>query len=183
MVSLIVRLAALGREHQRQGGLSMKGVVAFDSVYGNTQKVAEVIADEIRNQGHEVTLLNLGSVVSASAEGDFLVVGSPTRMKRMTSRTKRFVKKASRKEFKGRPMAAFDTVLAPPADPEKREKAQKWTENGAGPKIAELAGNRGMKVFPEVLRAKVRDIKGPLTDDALDLSREFARRFAASLKT
>ncbi len=158
----------------------MKGIVAFDSVYGNTKKVAEAIAEEIKAQGHEAVLLDLGLAMRTNVDGDFLLVGSPTRMKRMTGRTKKFLRKA-KKNFAGKPMAAFDTIMAPPADPEKREQAKKWTENGAGPKIRDLAEKKGMKVFPEVLRAEVIDIKGPLTLYALDDSRAFVQRFLESL--
>lgn len=158
----------------------MKGVVAYDSVYGNTQKVAEALAEEIRAQGHEAELLNLSQVLRPRAEGDFLMVGSPTRMKRMTRRTKSFLKHAG-KAFAGKPFAAFDTILAVPSDPDKMEKARRWTEHGAGPQIRELAEQGGMKAFPEVLRAEVVDVHGPLRTGTLDKSREFARRFLASL--
>jgi len=162
------------------GGMDLKGVVAFDSVYGNTQRVAEAMAEEIRAQGHEVVVLNLGQVLRPDAEGDFLVVGSPTRMMRMTRRAKKFVKRAG-KTFAGKPVAAFDTIMAPPSDPEKREKAKRWTEHGAGPQLRELAEEEGMKTFPEVLRAEVVDVQGPLAPGTLDKSREFVRRFLASL--
>jgi len=38
-----------------------------------------------------------------------------------------------------------------------------------------------MKVHPEVLRAEVVGLKGPLAPDALDKSREFARRVIKDL--
>lgn len=31
----------------------MKGVVAYDSVHGNTKQVAEAIAEQIRSEGHQ----------------------------------------------------------------------------------------------------------------------------------
>jgi len=115
----------------------MKGIVAFDSVYGNTQHVAEAMAEQIREMGHEAELLNLSYTLRTNVDGDFILIGSPTRMKQMTRRTKKFVKKAG-KRFAGKPMAAFDTILVMPAKEEEREKAAVWTENGAGRRSTRL---------------------------------------------
>jgi flavodoxin len=55
----------------------MKGIVAYDSVHGNTKQVAEAIAEEIRAAGHEVELIFLKESESNVAQGDFLFIGSP----------------------------------------------------------------------------------------------------------
>ncbi len=159
----------------------MKGIVAFDSVYGNTLQVAMAIAEELRAQGHEVEVIDLGKKVPRGAEGDFAFIGSPTRMTKMTGRTKRFVKRMKAEKWADHAIVAFDTVLKLPSDPEKRERSMKWTEDGAGPKIKALAEERGLRVHPEVLRAEVVGLKGPLAPDALDKSREFARRVVQQL--
>lgn len=155
----------------------MKGIVAFDSVYGNTKMVAEVIAEEIKAQGHEVAIYNLGVKIPRLAEGDFVFVGSPTRMGRMTGRTKKFVKRLDRGHFATRTVVPFDTILTLPEDPEGRRKALKWTEHGAAIRIKELAGKRGLKVNDQVLRVNVSGLKGPLVPEALDQAREFTRDF------
>jgi flavodoxin len=155
----------------------MKGIVAFDSVYGNTQRVAEAIAEEIRAQGHEVAVHNLGKKIPRVAEGDFVFVGSPTRMGRMTGRTKKFVKRLDRGHFATRTIVPFDTIMTLPADPERRRKALKWTEHGAAIRIKELAADRGLKVNDLVLRVNVTGLKGPLAPEALDQARDFTRAF------
>jgi len=38
----------------------MKGVVAFDSVFKNTMRVAEAIAEELREMGLEVEVIYIG---------------------------------------------------------------------------------------------------------------------------
>ena len=101
----------------------MKGIVAFDSMYGNTKNVAEAMADEIRAQGHEVALVNIGQTLKFDDDGDFILIGSPTRMKQMTFRTKRFIKKV-RKKYVGKPGAAFETTLRVPTDPVARRRRQ-----------------------------------------------------------
>lgn len=159
----------------------MKGIVAFDSVYGNTLKVAEAIAEELRGQGQEIEVIDLGKRIPRGAEADFAFIGSPTRMTKMTGRTKRFLRRLRKEHWSGHTIVAFDTVLKLPEDPEKRARSAKWTEDGAGPKIRAFAEERGMKVHPEVLRAEVVGMKGPLAPDALDKSREFVRRVIRDL--
>ena len=158
----------------------LKGMVAFDSQYGNTKMVAETMAEELRAQGQEVEVIDLGRRIPWGARADFAFIGSPTRMKRMTGRTKRFLRRLKREDWADHIIVAFDTVLKLPPDPEKREEALRWTEDGAGPKIKAMAADRGFKVYDEVLRAEVLGIKGPLAPDALEKAREFVRRFVSA---
>ena len=158
----------------------MKGIVAFDSMYGNTKNVAEAMADEIKAQGHEVAVVNIGQTLKFDDDGDFILIGSPTRMKQMTFRTKLFIRKA-RKRYAGKPGAAFETTLRVPTDPAARQKASKWIDNAAGDKIKVMAEEGGIKMYGEVLRAEVVDTYGPLVPHTLDRSREFVRRFLDSL--
>ncbi|MDH5362629.1 MAG: flavodoxin domain-containing protein, partial [Aigarchaeota archaeon] len=62
----------------------LKGVVLYDTTYGNTQRVAEAIADALSERGHEVGLYHIKEAGRLSAEGyDFVVIGSPTKMNTM----------------------------------------------------------------------------------------------------
>ncbi len=153
----------------------MKGIVAFDSVFGNTMRVGEAIAEELRDQGHEVEVIDLGKWVPLRAEADFAFIGSPTRNGRMTSRSKRFVKRLRKSNWAARTVVMFDTVLRLPEKERYRERMIRWTENGAAPRLKALAEKRGLKVHPEVLRLEVTGIRGPLAPGSLDRAREFAR--------
>jgi flavodoxin len=56
----------------------MKTLVIYDSVYGNTEKIAQAIAEELLAQG-EVTIRRVGEVsLEQLSRIDLLVVGSPT---------------------------------------------------------------------------------------------------------
>ena len=60
----------------------MRGLIAYDSYFGNGAQVAAVIAEELRAAGHDVDLVDLhhervtGRAVAAGSE--FLVLGGPT---------------------------------------------------------------------------------------------------------
>lgn len=163
----------------------MKGIVAYDSVYGNTKKVAETIAEQIRAEGHEAELRNVREKYPSPPQGDFMFIGSPTRMAKMTGKTKRFVKKLDVAAWKDKPIVAFDTILPMPAegaDEKEKARAQKWIVNGAAPKLRDLAKARGLNAREQVLRVTVKETKGPLVDNAIEDTKKFVHEFVTSLK-
>ena len=46
----------------------MKGLVIYDSVYGNTKKVAEAIAEQIKLDGYDAEMVNLKESASPKIE-------------------------------------------------------------------------------------------------------------------
>jgi flavodoxin len=160
----------------------MKGIVVFDSVYGNTKQVAEAIAEQIRTDGHSADTLNLGEREAKKVEADFMFVGSPTRMGRMTKKAKGFVEGLDVEYWKSRPIVTFDTVGPVPEDGEKRKKWLERVTKSAATRMQELARERGLSAHPEVLHVAVTGFKGPLASDALDMARDFTHQFIANLK-
>lgn len=160
----------------------MKGIVAYDSVHGNTKQVAEAIAEQIKSEGHKVELIALKDGVRGVVTGDFLFVGSPTRMGRMTPSAKEFVEGLDMDYWRNRPVVAFDTVGPMPKDEEKRKKWLGRVIKSAASKLRDLARERGLGAYPKVLNAAVTGFLGPLAPDALETARDFTREFLASLK-
>jgi len=160
----------------------MKGTVVFDSVYGNTKKVAEAIAEQIRADGHSADILNLGESEAKKVEADFMFVGSPTRMGRPTKKAKAFVEGLNPEYWRNRPIVTFDTVGPMSEDEEKRKAWLARVENSAATRMRDQARARGIKVLSDVLHIAVTGFKGPLAPDALDQARDFTHRFVTSLK-
>jgi flavodoxin len=159
----------------------MKGVVVYDSVYGNTRQVAEAIAEQIKADGHSVETLSLREGGAARIEADFMFIGGPTRLKKMTRNVKRFVKKLDKNYWKTRPIVAFDTYGPLGKTEEERKKSEKWINPGAAGGIQALAGKMGLKVHPTTLRCAVTELKGPLEPDAPDKARKFTHEFISSM--
>lgn len=159
----------------------MKVIIAVDSVHGNTKQVAETLKDEIEKAGHEVVFINLRKEFRVPSEGDLLLVGSPTRVAKMTGKAKRFMKKLDVAAWTGKTVATFDTHTPLPDDPKEREKALKWVEPGAAGKLSALAAERGLKVHSPPLRCKVSDMKGPLVPGELEKAGEYARQLLSSV--
>lgn len=152
----------------------MKGIVVFDSSYGNTKKVAETIAETLEKSGMKVDLFYVKDVKKLSAKDyDFLVLGSPTRFGTMSFTMRFFLGKVKGKAWVNRPFAAFDTE-----NPENIERK----EGSAAEKIAEKLRERQLSQLLPVLKAVVLGRKGPLQEGEIERAREYARELAVKLK-
>jgi len=163
----------------------MKGMVAYDSVHGNTKQVAEAIAKQIRSDGHQVDLISVKEKKGGEAVGEFMFIGSPTRGGRMTKEAKEFIEGLDPERWKGRPIVAFDTVGPLSKDEEKRKNTLKTIEDSsktAAAKMQECLRERGLSVHPKALHVAVTGMWGPLASDALAMARAFAHQFMAAPK-
>ncbi|MCI4368482.1 MAG: flavodoxin domain-containing protein [Thermoplasmata archaeon] len=153
----------------------MKVAVAFDSIHGNTARVAEGIAKEARALGHSVEMIPLRNARPNSVDAQLLFVGGPTRFGRMTHRVSAFVKRLDRPYWAEHPVVAFDT-FGPTGDAPESEWANvNWLVPGAAGRIQELARTRGLLVLPQSIRARVTGLKGPLAPEALESTHQSSR--------
>ena len=87
----------------------MKALIVYDSIYGNTEKIARAIAEAI-TPSDEVKVLRAGEAnPSELASIDLLIVGSPTHAGRPTPAIKDLLNKVP--ELQGVNVAAFDTRI------------------------------------------------------------------------
>jgi len=90
----------------------MKALIVYDSVYGNTEKIARAIAEAIIPPD-EVKVLRAGQANPTEfAFIDLLIVGSPTHGGRPMSAVQEFLKKVTQPSLEGINVAAFDTRAA-----------------------------------------------------------------------
>jgi flavodoxin len=87
----------------------MKGLVLFDSVYGNTKRIAEEIGS-VLGKGGDVKVLPVAGFLPEQLQGmDLLVAGSPTQGFAPIQGTKNFLKALKSGQLNGIKIAAFDT--------------------------------------------------------------------------
>jgi hypothetical protein len=86
--------------------MSMRALVVYESMYGNTQVTVGNIADGLRGD-YEVTLMPVAEVTAELvADADLLVVGAPTHMHGLPSiSSRRIAAQAAAKEGSGLRMA------------------------------------------------------------------------------
>jgi len=90
----------------------MKALVVYDSVFGNTEQVAQAIGQALEAAG-DVAVVRVGEVKPGQWSGvDIAVVGSPTRAFSPTPATKKLVGGLPRETLQGVKVAAFDTRIA-----------------------------------------------------------------------
>ena len=152
----------------------MKGIVVFDTSYGNTGTIAETISETLKESGIEVDAFYVKDVKKLSAKDyNFLVLGSPTKFGTMSFTVKGFLGKVKSKEWMNKPFAAFDTE-----NPENIERK----EGSAAEKIAEKLREKQMDQLLPVLKAVVLGWKGPLQEGEIERAKEYARKLATELK-
>ena len=134
----------------------MKGIVIYDSSYGNTKKIAETITETLKESGIETDLFWVRKVKRLNANDYyFLVLGSPTRFGTYSFATRFFFGKVG-KDWVNKPFVAFDTE-----NPENMEKKE-WS---AAEKIAQMLKDKKLNQILSLLKPAVIGQKGPLSSD------------------
>lgn len=90
----------------------MKALIVYDSVYGNTEKIARAVAGVLASSG-EVNTVLVGEVNPSALESiDFLIVGSPTQGARPTGAIQKFLGGIPASALKNVVVASFDTRIS-----------------------------------------------------------------------
>ncbi|MBN1594446.1 flavodoxin family protein [candidate division FCPU426 bacterium] len=89
----------------------MKTLVVYDSIFGNTERIARAIGEALGSPAAAVT--KVGEATKEHLAGiQLLIVGSPTRGFRPTPAVKKFIQDLAPNGLKGVKVAAFDTGIA-----------------------------------------------------------------------
>jgi menaquinone-dependent protoporphyrinogen IX oxidase len=159
--------------------MKVKGIVVYDTSYGNTKKIAETIAETLKESGIEVDLFYVKDVKKLSGKDyDFFVLGSPTKFGTMSFAVRGFLGKVRSEEWMNKPFAAFDTENPENVERSLAEKKE-WS---AAEKIAEKLREKKMNQTLPVLKALVLGQKGPLVAGEVERTKDYARQLAAKLK-
>jgi flavodoxin len=143
----------------------MRALVVYDSLYGNTEKIAEAIGGAIA--GGEVSVLRAGEVGPPELENiSLLVVGAPTQGGRATEAVRDLLNRITKAEINGVDAAAFDTRVT-----SKVAKIFGYAAN----KIASNLKKKGANLIAEPEGFFVEGTKGPLTQGELERAAEWGK--------
>jgi flavodoxin len=158
----------------------MLAMVIYDSLYGNTEKIAQVIGNALQQIG-EVEVVRVGDVQPEQLSGvRLLVVGSPTQQFRPTQAMRDFLNHLPKNGLKGVKVAAFDTRLTL-AEIEKSPPLpffEKIFGYAAERILKKLKNKGGESAFPGE-GFFVQGMKGPLVEEEEERAAQWARKLFA----
>jgi flavodoxin len=130
----------------------MTSLVIYDSLFGNTKKVAETIAEELKGKA-----VNIRDFKNEMLEGiSLLIVGSPINGWRPTKSITKFLSSLPAESLKGINTAAFDTRI------------EIFFSGDASGKIDKLLASLGGKSISKPGKFYVKGKEGPLIDGELE---------------
>lgn len=150
----------------------MKALVVYDSVYGNTEKIAGAIAGALPG---EVKLLKAGDAGPSELEGiDLLIVGSPTQGGKPTPTVLEFLDKVPADALKNVGAASFDTRI-------KIAIIGNLFGYAAG-RIARSLEEKGVRLAAPPEGFIVKGNEGPLKEGELERATGWAKGLAEAQK-
>jgi flavodoxin I len=157
----------------------MKSLIIYDSVFGNTEKVALAMGEAL---GESVQVVKVSDVTPAHlADIDLLVIGSPTRGFRPTEAITNLLKNLPDDRLNEIPAAAFDTRI-PPESIESKVLRKVVTFGGyADKKINQLLKRKGAALLPSA-GFFVTASEGPLADGEIQRAKDWIKLTAENKK-
>ncbi len=157
----------------------MKSLVIFDSVFGNTELVAQEVGKAL-GTAKTVKVVHVADVtLEMLAEVDLVVVGSPTRGFQPMPSIVKFLKDLPVDALMGKKVAAFDTR----ADVEKiKSKFLRFIVSKGGyadGAIGKRLRASGAKLIEPTAGFFVDDTEGPLTKGELERAAKWANQIKA----
>jgi len=144
----------------------MRALIVYDSVYGNTEKIARAVAGALTPSG-EVKLLRAGEVNPSQFESiDLLIVGPPTQGGRPTPAIKEFLGKIPANALKNVSGTSFDTRI-------KNIMARPF--GYAAGRIADSLKDKGGRLVALPEGFIVEGNKGPLKEGELERAAGWAK--------
>jgi len=174
----------------------MKTVIVFESMFGNTEKLAREMGDGLAAERGQVVLADVRHVRAEDFAGcDLLVLGAPTHafsLSRPNTRADAVRQGAPESRaavglrdwltsiddvfgagFARPVVAVFDTRV---------EKVQHWPGSAAR-KTARMLRGHGFEVIDHPTSFYVEDVRGPLVAGERERARAWARRLMTTVRT
>jgi menaquinone-dependent protoporphyrinogen IX oxidase len=145
----------------------MNVLIVYATKYGNTEKVAKLIAEGITSVGiNEVIVNNVKDVkLKELASYDLILFGSPVHFGRHVGAVKKFINKMPNSQLKVDAYAVFDTYIL--TDFEKGVKSMEQQLSEVMPDLTKASPGLSIKVEGTGMS------KGPITSEDLPKCKEF----------
>jgi len=145
----------------------MNVLIVYDSLYGNTEKIAKAMANAL-TPSNEVKLIRAKDVRISDLETiNLLIIGSPTQGGRPIPSIKEFLNKIPADGLKNIKVAAFDTRV-------KIFFAKIF--GYAADRLAKELQNKGGNLITAPMGFIVKGKEGPLKEDELEKATDWAKK-------
>ncbi len=159
----------------------MKALIVYDSVYGNTEKIARAIAGAI-TPSDGVKVLRAGEATPSELESiDLLIVGSPTQKGRPTPAIREFLSRIPANALKNVGVTSFDTRFQA-KDKGVGIRILVGVLGYAAGRIADSLKDKGGHLAAPPVGFIVEDTEGPLKEGELERAAGWAKGIIESKK-
>ncbi len=150
----------------------MKVIIVYESVYGNTKKIAEAMAEVLdRNENIKCVVKKPDEIhTDELGEYDVILFGCPNHNQEPAANLLHFIDRAAIVNLEGKRFTTFDTYTGG-----NKSIAQSKLEAYIKDKIPVV------RVLTEGFSAKVKGPRGPLADDEIQRAHDFARSIVEML--
>jgi len=143
----------------------MKKLILYDSVYGNTEQVADAIAE---GMGEDVMVKKVAEAqVDDIRDAEFILIGCPVHGWNVTKATGELLERLHGERFEGKKGSAFDT------------KFRNLLAGGAAKKIIRRLRALGIDILENPQSFFVTGMQGPLGESELDRAKKFGQDIVA----
>jgi flavodoxin len=143
------------------------------SVNRNTEKVAKMISEVLKEKGFDNDCVYFKDVEPASVKNyDFVLAGSPTQMFRATEPIMHFLDRFAKDEFSGKTAAAFDTQL--------QSRMSGNAAEGIEKKLKKLGFKIAMQPLVTYVEGKIPEMN--LKQGELEKAKKYAEELAKALQ-
>ena len=152
----------------------MNALVVYFSKFGNTQMLAEAIAEKLAGNGGVRTISSDELTANDLKDADLIVMGSPTHNMNLPKSVKPVFERLPRRVLPGTPVAAFDTSY----------KMSWWLNQfTASKRLAKKLRKLGGKlaVPPEIFHVMERE--GPLYEGEIERAQTWAASILERVKS
>jgi len=151
----------------------MKIAVIYDSLYGNTEKIAGIIKDVLSKKNEVEVKKVTEAKLSDFKKSDFVIIGGPTHTGRPSKPVQVLLNMLPKDSLKDTRASVFDTSMATYNKNFFMKGVMKFFGYSA-PRVALALKKKGADIV-SVQSFFVMDTKGPLKDDELERAKKWAK--------
>lgn len=168
-------------------GSTARALVAYESMFGNTERVAHAVATGLRLEGFDATVVDVSKNLSVDLDAfDLLVVGAPTHAFSLSRPSTRAdaVKQGGRTDSATTGVREWLQALPTDGNPrlaaafDTRVTKVRYLPASASRRAARMLAEHGCQLLSTPTGFLVNDVPGPLESREIDRAIAWSRRVA-----